>query len=648
MNRTQKWLIGVAGFLIIVLVALYFLDWNLLRPYIAGKVTSATGRSFAINGDLKVHLSLRPRIIANDIVMGNAEWGHEPNMAEIKRLDFRVDLLRLLVGHLNFPDIALSAPRVVLEVNKDGTPNWVFKEQDKDKPTRIPEVGALAIDHGIATYRDPRINTDLTFEVNTLDGQHGPESMLEVTGKGLFKGMPTTVSARGGALLSLRNADNPYPIKAQAVLGTTKASADGVLIDPLHLKGENINFTLEGNDLALLYPIVGVPLPPTPAYKIAGALNHTGDVWVLRQLKGVVGKSDLRGDASVDVGQKPQFIKADLVSNNLDMADLGGFIGADRGGKPADKPPPSDKLLPIEPFSLEKLRAANADVKFRAAKIITQKIPLEKMDVHMLVDNGMLKLAPLNLSFAGGRLETQIQMDGRQQRIVTHADIAAKGLHLDKLMPTEAMSAVTAGTLGGRAKLVMTGNSVSQMLGSANGEAAVIMDGGSVSELVLRLTNLDIANSLARLIGGDKQTPIRCMVSNLNAVDGNFQIQAMVLDTPKVNVYGTGDVNFSTEALNVRLVAKSKGFSLASLRGPINITGTLKSPAVGPEMGNVIARGGLAVAAGIATGGIGALIPLLAFGKEKQSNCTELIAQAKADVGVKASDMAPRTPSKKR
>ena len=154
----------------------------------------------------------------------------------------------------------------------------------------------------------------------------------------------------------------------------------------------------------------------------------------MSQLKGVVGKSDLGGDSSVDLGQKPQFIKANLVSNNLYMADLGGFIGANLGGKPADKPPPSNKLLPIEPFSLEKLRAANADVKFRAAKIMTQKMPLEKMDVHMLVENGTLKLSLLNFSVVGGSLESHIQMDGRQQRIVTHAGIVAKGLHLDKLI----------------------------------------------------------------------------------------------------------------------------------------------------------------------------------------------------------------------
>jgi hypothetical protein len=59
-------------------------------------------------------------------------------------------------------------------------------------------------------------------------------------------------------------------------------------------------------------------------------------------------------------------------------------------------------------------------------------------------------------------------------------------------------------------------------------------------------------------------------------------------------------------------------------------------------MGPVITRGGLAVALGAATAGIGALLPLLDFGKDKDSNCTALMSQAKSDAGVKASDMAPR------
>ncbi|MEO7727529.1 MAG: AsmA family protein [Burkholderiales bacterium] len=628
--------------LVIVLIAVLF-DWNWLREPIARRVSSSTGRSFAINGDLDVRLSLHPRIVANDIALGNAEWAREPRMAEIKRLDFRIDLLKLLAGTVVIPEMALSEPRIALEVSKDGTPNWVFDEKEKNKPFEFPTVHALSIDRGSATYRDPKINTDLAFEVKTLDdAKDNQEPSVEIAGKGRFKGMATTLHAHGGALLSLRDADHPYPIKASAMLGATKAAIDGMLLDPLHLKGEQLNFHLEGADLALLYPIIGVPIPPTPAYKLGGFLEHTDDVWTFRRFKGIVGQSDLAGDFSVDRGRQPQKITADLVSKKLLMQDLGGFIGADRGNQPSKTPPPSDKLLPAEPFNLEKLQAADVDVHFRGEHVLTAKMPLEKMSAHLVINKGALKLAPLDFGFAGGHLIAKIEMDGRKHPIATHADIVARGLHLEQMFPGLKLATVNTGTMGGRAKLDGKGNSMAQMLGSANGEAAVIMDGGTISELLLRLSNLDIANSLMVMLGGDKQVPLNCVVGNFNAVNGDFQVQSLVIDTPKVSVTGSGAVNFTDEALHLRLVSQQKGFSLASLRGPIAITGSFKTPVVRPELGKAIARGGLAVVLGVATAGIGALIPLLDFGKDKKTNCSALIQQAKSDVGVKASDIAPR------
>ena len=415
-----------------------------------------------------------------------------------------------------------------------------------------------------------------------------------------------------------------------------------MLLDPLHLRGEQLNFQLEGSDLALLFPIIGVPIPPTPPYKLAGFLDHSGDAWTFRRFKGTVGQSDIAGDFAVDRGKHPQMITADLVSQKLDMKDFGGFIGADRGTKPSQFSPPRGRVLPAEPFKLEKLQAANADVHFRGEKILTEKMPLEKMSAHLIINNGRLKLAPLDFGFAGGNLVSQIEMDGRKPRIVTHADITAKGLHMDRMFPASKLAGANTGTMGGHAKLNANGNSIAQMLASANGEAALIMDGGSVSELMLRLSNLDIANSIGVLLGGDKQVPIRCMVGNFKAVDGDFKVEALVLDTPKVNITGSGDVNFTDESLHLRLVSQGKGFSLASLRGPIAITGSFKTPLVRPEVGGALARGGLAVALGAVTAGIGALIPLLDFGKDKNSNCTALMSQAKSDAGVKASDMAPR------
>ena len=228
MSRTKKWLAGTGLFLLLLVTAAYFFDWNLARPYIARKVSGATGRSFAINGNLDVHLSLRPRIIVNDVVMGNAAWSKDPLMARLKHADFKIDLLKLFGGHLSFPEITLSELQLVLEENSDGKQNWVFDQQGK--PQEFPNIDSLAIDHGTLKYRDATENTDLTLEVNTADAiKDDPENMLELTGKGRFKGMETALRARGGALLTLRSADQPYPIKANATLGTTKVSIDGTV-----------------------------------------------------------------------------------------------------------------------------------------------------------------------------------------------------------------------------------------------------------------------------------------------------------------------------------------------------------------------------------------------------------------------------------
>src|ERR1039458_263501 len=150
------------------------------------------------------------------------------------------------------------------------------------------------------------------------------------------------------------------------------------------------------------------------------------------------------------------------------------------------------------------------------------------MDMHLIVKDGTLKLAPLNFGIAGGNLVAEITMGGRKSHIVTHADITAKGLHLDQMFPASKHKAASAGTLGGRAKLNATGNSMAQMLGTTNGEVSLIMEGGTVSELLLRLSDLDIANPIKGKLGGDKQVPIRCMVANFKAVEGDFNVQDLV------------------------------------------------------------------------------------------------------------------------
>ena len=74
----------------------------------------------------------------------------------------------------------------------------------------------------------------------------------------------------------------------------------------------------------------------------------------------------------------------------------------------------ADRVLPQEPFKLDKLRVANADVKFRGENILTEKLPLEKLVATLKLRDGVLTLEPLNFGVAGGNVVSQIRMDARQ------------------------------------------------------------------------------------------------------------------------------------------------------------------------------------------------------------------------------------------
>src|SRR3954470_11720640 len=161
MTRTQKrWFVFFSIFVALVGAGIYVFEWNMLRGPIAKRVEKATGRSFAINGDLHVHLSRRPRITADGLVLGNAPWAQEPTMADIGRLEFTIDPFALWHRRVVLPELSLTDARVVLEKNADGAANWTFDTQKKDTASEPPAIGALALERTHITYRDPTIKTD--------------------------------------------------------------------------------------------------------------------------------------------------------------------------------------------------------------------------------------------------------------------------------------------------------------------------------------------------------------------------------------------------------------------------------------------------------------------------------------------------------
>ena len=105
-----------------------------------------------------------------------------------------------------------------------------------------------------------------------------------------------------------------------------------------------------------------------------------------------------------------------------------------------------------------------------------------------------------------------------------------------------------------------------------------------------------------------------------------------MLDTSTTLVRGSGTINLANETLDIVLKPEPKDRSILSLRSPIEITGSFKSPIAGPDKGALAGRAGVALA-------LGAINPLLALlatmepGPGENANCAQVLAAGQQQAG---------------
>jgi AsmA family protein len=627
----------------LALIAIFALSVVLfdLKSFIEARVEAATGREFSIQGDLDVDFSLKPRIRAEDIVLGNASWSESPNMLEVELLDFRIDLLELIKRRIVFPELRLVQPKLLLEKDVDGEPNWVFEEKEEKEPAKFPEIHRFVIERGRLDYRAPEERAELTVAVATEPPEPPQtEQMIDIEGGGKYNGEAFELKGRTGSVFALRDRANPFPLDLKMAVGQTRAATKGTITDPQEIKGLDLKLTIEGPDLARLYSLTGVVLPETPPYRLSGQLTKEGATWGFRDFAGRMGDSDLSGTATVDTARKRKFLRGEVTSKRLDFDDLGPLVGAPPKTSPGETASPEQKeraarqearedVLPDKPFKLDRLRAMDADVKFRGKQIVGTRLPLDDMVTHVVLEDGVVTLKPLNFGVAGGDLASNIVLDARSNPIETRAELRARNLRLDQLFPDVKLTKGSVGVLGGRAKLAMRGNSPALMLGSANGDLGLAMEGGEISNLLIEFAGIDIAEALSLYVTKDKNIAIRCLVGDFGLKDGVALANVFVFDTTDTIVTGDGKISFENETLHLVLYPKPKDMSILALRVPLTITGTFKHPKASPDKGALALKGGAALALGALVGPLAAILPLIETGPGKDSECARLIAQAK-------------------
>src|SRR5207302_1093620 len=113
--------------------------------------------------------------------------------------------------------------------------------------------------------------------------------------KGKYNGLPAVASGRGGPVLAVRGDQAPYPLKAEARIGSTSLTADGTITNLAELSALNLMIRLSGESMVQLYDVVGIAFPDTSRYSTSGRLIGNGSAIRYENFTGAVGESDLTG-----------------------------------------------------------------------------------------------------------------------------------------------------------------------------------------------------------------------------------------------------------------------------------------------------------------------------------------------------------------
>jgi uncharacterized protein involved in outer membrane biogenesis len=382
---------------------------------------------------------------------------------------------------------------------------------------------------------------------------------------------------------------------------------------------------------------------------------HSGNTWRYEKFSGRFGDSDIAGSLQVDTGGKRPAMKADLASKLLDFADLGPLIGARTGSLQAAKqvaPPPSQaaapspaqaRVLPDLPFKTDRWDSVDADVTLKAKTIRRAKaLPLEDLDVHLSLRDSVLTLDPLNVGVAGGHLNAVIALDGRKDPIEAHAQVRARKILLAKLFPTVELSKSSIGQVNGEFDLAGTGNSVGRMLASSNGKVGLVVANGEISKMMMEEVGLHLWEILVLKVTGDKLVKLRCGVADFSVKDGIMHADALVFDTEVTTIFATGSIDLGKEKLDLTLNQKTKNTSPVALRSPIYVRGSFAKPEVEVDKGRVAARALGAIALGIVNPLL-TLIPLIDAGPGKDSDCGQLVRDARTLPHPESKKTGPRT-----
>ncbi|WP_424136302.1 AsmA family protein [Roseomonas chloroacetimidivorans] len=599
-SHVLRWLLwaGIASACLLAVATLSSPLW--LGPTIARQASAVLGRPVAVG-----RVVLRPgsplTITADEVLVGNPPdfpTDEEP-LLRLGRLAMQLEVGALLRRReVVIPSVELTRPVVRLVSLPDGRRNYGSELGSRLLETLAgSKIGPVRIQDGQArvSLADPQAELDL--KIKTVEGSELGPNAIHAEARGTYTDEPTQATLLLGGGREWHEPSASWSFDLDLTNGPTRASANGLVQQPLKPRTAALDLSISGPDMARLAPLTGVSLPHTPPYDLRGKLHYLENRFQFNGISGRMGKSDVQGTLTVIKGRERPLITADLSSRSADLRDITSLITGEPGppGTPGQTPEQqeraeqvsraarsSSRLLPSKPINMQRLRRADTHLVYRAESIKGRSMPFDDLAMRLEIVDGAVALRPLSFKVGQGRISGDIQLSPKSEEAVNgRADIRFDRLDLARLMQTTGRHQGR-GALSGTARVEGTGRSLAEILGNGDGALTLSMTDGDLSKLLVDLAGLRLGSALLTSLGGEQRTRVECFLADMELRRGRLSTRALLLETEDAVTQGQGAVDLKREQVQIRLRTESKRLTIGVLPTALLISGSLKAPNAAP------------------------------------------------------------------
>jgi AsmA family protein len=635
----RRWLVrtvaALAAFILIAAVLAAALGAGYFRGPLIRFLASRAQRQIQVGGIFELHLfTLKPRLIAERVAIGNPPWMPSGTTAMIEKVSVTIELPGS--GHgFGIARLEMEGATLRLARNSKGHANWQLSDPDKSGAQNLPIIYSLSMPNAQVVLNDALRHLQFSGRVTAQDQNRTGLRLLQIDGAGQSNGRVATFEILGDALATASH-ERPYHFTFAERSSGSRLTGRGFLLRSFDFNRLDTTFDAEGADLKDLYFLTGVTLVNTGSYHVSGMLTRRGTASKFSDLNVTSGHSDIRGTVSLETSSGRPQLEADLASQVLRLSDL-GVSAAGRAAEAGTGPP---LLLSNAMLSPKAVRHGDAAVSFRARRVDVGRVSLHAVAAKMTINHGILVVAPLTAEVLQGKLWAHLRLDAATEAPAAELDLKITDLQLGQVDRKQVDQPPVEGLLQARITVSGHGRSVHQVAASANGTMTAVLPHGVIRDSLAKLSGLDLGGLARLLTKSKKEASIRCGVASFQAHEGTLTAQSMVVDTDPVLITGDGTIHLDSEALDLAFHGHPKSFELLRLRSPLLVRGTLSHPTIDIKARNSVVQVTEAVALGVVLTPLAAMLAFVDPGLTKDADCAALIAAAK----VFQTQAAPQPP----